>query len=722
MRRISIPSPFASGYRSDAPDYALSTGEASFAQDMFAPLGSARQRYGWKYVFDQVGAFDLVGVGRAIYTLPATNNIVASRSDGKLYAHPASGAGVEIWSNPKATATTWLPRCFYNGDLIFCAQDGVSPVLRYGGSTTTTTTTVSSATVSMSANGMTFTVGTSAAATVGSFISVRPPSATAGTLAKQPAITTRILATNGTTTFTTENLRNPSASAAPTSSTTNSTYVVAPIGFAFPAVDVYSTGTVSSVSGTTVNFDGANFTGSEVTINTTAFQGDALLIENAGGSAFQMADITSVTDADTLVTSVALTELKYRYHIMRRCPFKDMTVHKGSVWGTGVKQYPNRVYVLDIGRDIGIPPAAIDPYDPTTQAGYATSGVTGFTRVSDYSWNSDGLDIPSKYDKTPVVALLSTNGPLLVLKPDAVYGIFGTFRSTAPSLEVQRVSEGHGCIDIRSAITYESTPYWAGADGIYTYRDGAIIDLSRDKISKEWQGLMLGYVVGTSVVSCGVVAGTHLVVAVSGLTESLTGNAKNGPDASNPTSRTLVYDLRMNVWLGRVSNFTPVSMWQTYVESGGKALLAVDKAGHQGRVIDFYPALTDGIASDGDAVYPRMKAWSSASMAQAEGVEGEARLCDVTFHVNLYDETTPTSVFDVSVVSGGSINSKANSTKTLDAITADATNRVDRFKRRVNRAGRLHQIRVDMSTTDSSNKNSEIPEIVMSFRDTRRGT
>jgi hypothetical protein len=91
-------------------------------------------------------------------------------------------------------------------------------------------------------------------------------------------------------------------------------------------------------------------------------------------------------------------------------------------------------------------------------------------------------------------------------------------------------------------------------------------------------------------------------------------------------------------------------------------------------------------------------------------------------HANLTDGSTPTSQIDVAVVSGGSLFESSNQTKNLTSIPADTTDRVDRFKRQVNRVGRLHQIRLDMSVTDSSNTNSEIPEIVMSFRDNRRGT
>jgi len=109
-------------------------------------------------------------------------------------------------------------------------------------------------------------------------------------------------------------------------------------------------------------------------------------------------------------------------------------------------------------------------------------------------------------------------------------------------------------------------------------------------------------------------------------------------------------------------------------------------------------------------------------LAQAEGIEGEARFCDAVIHSNLYDVSTPTTSITATVASGGSLYTDPTSSKTIGSISATTTDRVDRDKFSVNRSGRLHQIRLEVSATDSSNAKSEISEIVMSFRDSRRGT
>lgn len=693
---------------------------------MIAPLGNARQRTGWTYSGGQVVAANIGAVARTSFTLTSNDVTVVSRlSNGHLMTQDSPSGGTSIWANPRNTSTYWIPRCVYNGDLIFCAQDGESPLLRYAGVTSVKTTTTATTTVTENSGSLTFGTSGTFPAAVGSFFTLRPaiqsgsPIVTVKSL--QPSISSRIVQTNGSNSFTVESFRNGTA----VSYTVTTEVSVSPIGYSWPAVAVWESGILGVIGGTNPVFDGVDFT--TLNVNTTNLQNDALLVDGANGGPFQITDILTVVGPVQLTVAAPITNPGgSRIRLLRRCPFKDATVHKGSLYGTGVKQYPNRVYVFPATKDIGLPPAASlpsdIPYDAVSQAGYASASVTGYTSLSDYVAYSDGLDIPSRNDPTPVVALLSTSNHLLVLKPDAVYGILGDFVSpTNSTLQVTKISDGAGCIDLRSAVTYESVPFWAGAEGIYTWRNGAIVDLTAGKIRQEWQALMRGYQSGSSV-STGLVAGTYLVVSASGLDSTKTGGARVGPDTSNPSNRTFIYDMRTETWLGRVSNFNPTHMWTTTAEDGEEALLAVDGSGHQGRVMNFYPAVGSGVPADADGTYPRFKAWTGASLAQAEGVEGETRFCDLMVHSNVYDVSTPTSTLDISVVSGGSLYESPSQEKVLTPITGDTANRVDRFKRQVNRVGRLHQVRVDMSTTDSSNANSELPEFVMSFRDSRRGT
>jgi hypothetical protein len=644
-----------------------------------------------------------------------------------VYVTDQDGTQILLWNDPNTSGTYFIPRCVYNGDLIICAQDGETSLLRYAGSLLPYETTYngqikSSGTVTftLAGGGQTFTASATptspSSIDKGSFLTFYPFD-TSGNNSMNPKISSHVIETNGTTSFSLEVVRNVGSTAA----TTVTPVYALPVGFAWPGVSIYESGKLTSVASNVATFQGTDFTSSGANVRASSFGEDALLAINPADppQPHQIASITSKTST-TLGVGSTINVSNAAYRILRRCPFKDAAVHRGSLWGTGVRQYPSRVYVFGPTDDIGIPPGSAKPYDTTKQAGYANASVTGFTRVNDFLCGA--YDVPGPYDTSANIAILPSSGPLLVLKADSVYGIFGTYdQSNAAACEVTRIADNSGCIDLRSAITSGSIPYWAGEDGIFTYQNGMISSLTDGKISREWQVLMRAYIPGTSWVASGAV-GSYLVVSCGGLDDTLTADAKIGTDTANPTGRTFVYDTRANVWLGRVTNFSPRHMWAVEFNNIPASLYSVD-SNSQGRVIDAAPAFINGAnPTDANSLGPRMKAWSRSSLAQADGVEGDTRFCDALIHTNLYDVTTPTSQIDVSVVSGGSINEKPSATKTLSSIYADSTDRVDRNKRIINRTGRLHQIRIDMSVTDSSNEKSEIPEVMMSFRDSRRGT
>ena len=512
--------------------------------------------------------------------------------------------------------------------------------------------------------------------------------------------------------------------------TSNLTLLQSALGTTWPAVIIHE-GNVTTISGTVITPTGIS-PSTDVFIGGSAFSASKDAFAAARGSTaiagpHAIAGITA-TSSTTLTVNRFLTAVHYeegKCFILRRCPFRDAEVHKESLWGVGVKEFPSTVYVWPQTSNIGIPPMSVAPYAATSAAGYSNSTVTGFLTENDYTLFS--LDVPSKYDTTPIEAILSTDGPLLVLKTDSVYGIYGAFdatsRDTGGGLEVNKIADWGGCLDLRSAISGENGVYWAGGDGIYTWKGGQVVDLTAGVVQREWRALMLGYQRGTSTVSCGIAANRYLVVAAAGLDNTKTSGAMIGPDTSAPSSRTLVYDIATSSWLGRMTNFSPTHMWTSSEEDGGAACLAASN--DDSRIIDCGVAYEpeSALATDvTNASFPSMKLWSTASLAQAEGIEGEARFCDAVIHSNLYDVSTPTTSITATVASGGSLYTDPTSSKTIGSISATTTDRVDRDKFSVNRSGRLHQIRLEVSATDSSNAKSEISEIVMSFRDSRRGT
>ena len=731
MRQMIVARPFAGGYRSDVPDYALNPNECAYAQDLIYPFGIAQQRWGWTYDGTTADvAANLAGVDRSRYPVAEQTATTTSDSAGNIYVHNAAASGTSIWTNPVSAATTWIPRCMYNGEVIYCAQDGVTPLLRYAGSTMTysqgwpAVAPFGDIQLAAGTSQLVLSAGGSfpAAVSRGAFL-MFPPMTSSGTRAEYPNISTRVLSRNSSTSVTVDSIRNATASSSSVVSSIST--AILPVGTAWPGVPIWETGTMTSTAaGGVFYFSGADLASADIR-SSPPFIGDALLVINpTAGAAHYSAQISQVfpsASPQEITTqgnpSATLTNAQYR--ILRRLPFKDATVHKNSLWGTGVKQYPNRVYVGPPLWNIGLPPGAIEPFDPTVNGQFAD--------LDEYLLQP--VDVPSRYDSDPVVALLPTPGPLLVLKGASVYGIYGTY----PSYEQTLLTTGAGCVDLRSAISVDGIAYWAGRDGIYMYSGGQIQPLTRGRIEREWQALMRGYGSSSSV-SAAVVAG-HLIVSAVGLSNTATGEAKIGPDSSNPTDRTFIYDMKAQQWTSRISNARIRNMSSVRVPGEVPSILGVSDD-RQGRVIDLTPTITgtkctnrasqtlaDADPTDAAGTGPRMQAWSSSSMGGANGVEGETRMLDLVIHTNLYDSaSTPTATLAVSTAHGESLDENPTAVVTQASITGDNVDRVDRNKRRINRSGRLHQVRVDMSTTSSTTKKTQIPQIVASLRDNRRMT
>lgn len=737
MRQVVVARPFAGGYRSDVPDYALNPNECAYAQDLIYPFGVAQQRWGWTYDGTTADvAANLIGVDRSRYPIVEQTITTTSGADGKVYIHNAASSGTLLFENPFSVepfqSATWIPRCMYNGEVIYCAQDGVTPLLRYAGSSLPEASSWQSRstedwTLPAGKSEITLTPnitkpGFPATFTKGTFLTNAYRTAS-NVYSAYPFISSRILSWNSKTSVTVDSVRNASASTA--TAYFGEYLMAAPFGGAWPGVSIWDSGTMTSNSGRDWTFSGADLaTPAILTAPAGGALSDALLVLNPtpGGPHFssQVKTVNTTTQVINTVSDPISSLTNAQYRILRRLPFKDATVHKNSLWGTGVKQYPNRVYVGPPLWNIGLPPGAVEPFDPTENGQF--SDIDEFLLLP--------IDVPSQYDSDPVVAILPTPGPLLVLKGASVYGIFGT----NPSLEQSMITTGAGCVDLRSAISVDGVAYWAGRDGIYSYAFGQIQNLTQGRIEREWQALMRGYVAGTSYVCASVVAG-HLVISAGGLTNTATGEAKIGPDSANPSERTYVMDIKSGQWTARMSNARMRNMATVRVPGEVPSIFGVSDD-RQGRVIDLTPTVTGtkctnrasqtlaaADPTDAAGTGPRMQAWSSASLAQASGIEGEARMLDLSMHTNLYDTAaSPTAAIDVSSAHGDALDSPSTTVKAEGTITGDNVDRVDRTKFRVNKTGRLHQVRIDMDTTPATTTKTQIPEMVASFRDNRRMT
>lgn len=732
MRRFSIAQPFSGGYVSEVPNYAIALDAASFAQDAYAPYGMMRQRRGFSRVSTTNASLSIKSVAKTKFAYTnSTRTLVStftssSPKTSSIYSY-ASGTYTKLVDvkNPTGNDDVYLPRCVYDGELIFCHQSGERPLVRYSGALgTSSTLSLGTLNMPLGAFSVRRTDNINWSAPTGGYFWFAPPNGAGGSSA-QPHICDRISSTDdsqATNKFIfLENMQNTVAGASASAIST----AVSNVGFSWPAV-IVAEGTISAISTSFVTTPGITPTSSVFVENSNAPYGSDAIAAGGAGDTHDIAGIVSTTATQVSTNWDISTGLVNKpYRILRRCPFKDVAVHKRSLWGAGVKQYPSTLYVWPPDQNIGIPPQRSTPYPVTSRAGY-TSGVAGFLTDTDYTLYS--LDIPSKYDSTPIVALLSVeDGPLLVLKTDSVYGVYGTYdptnRATGGGLTVNKLADWGGCIDIRSAISGESGVFWAGPDGIYTWKGGAVTDITAGRVQREWRALMAGFVTGQTTVSCGIASTAYLIVSVTGLDSTKTADAKVGPDGSSPSNRTLVYDLRTDKWLGRMSNVEAKHIWTAKPEDDGSACLFITSL-YEG-IADLTPAFTpgsSGVAIDPAGTGPTLRLWSTASLAQAEGTEGDARFCDLSVHVNIWDTTTATSELGATVVSRGGLSPTGSPAITLSSFPADTVDRLNRYKRLVNRSGRIHQLRLDMGTTSADNDKVEVAELVMSFRDSRRGT
>jgi hypothetical protein len=395
--------------------------------------------------------------------------------------------------------------------------------------------------------------------------------------------------------------------------------------------------------------------------------------------------------------------------IGRRCPWTDAAVWRGSLCGTGVAQFQNRVYIAPPGWNPALPPGAVEPFDPSALV--LASGMDFHTL--------DYVDVPAPDDTDPVVALLPSPNPLLVLKRESAYGIYGSFPSF--SAELLPNGAGAGCIDLRSAISVEEGAFWVGENGVYWYRGGQIVEITSRAINREWRALMAE---GISYVTTGIAFG-HLVVSVL----TLAG-----------TSRTYLYRLPTGrgdtgAWISRLTNLSPRFMFTARVSGEIERLLAVQDAS-QGRVIDIRPALagvspnatftqatTVAAAVDGNATRPVFNFTTGAGLAGVDGIEGEQKVLDISVSAKVQDSgAVGATLIQPSLTSQGGLRSPGAVQRFMPGIQSITANEVRRSQSKPNAVGRQHSVTVTETQTSTTLQKLEVPQIVLEVRDARRGT
>jgi len=660
--RRQIIAPFTGGINTDLPNWMISEKESVSAQDIIALFGIAQQRRGWVYDGTTADvASNLQSVTRNKFIIADVTRTLTSAANGNLYIHNPAGAGTQFYDG----TATYLPRAVYRDEVLWCAQDGVSPLKRYSGASITGNITYTG----------TASITTGEATITGMTLASDPGVGSYSALDETSALTTprvrlwhRTLESS-TTSITMEDVISPLTIGLTASPGAR----FEPTGYAFPCVSIYNAGTVLFTASTD-NLDGF---GTKWTTGNITLRGDEadgsdgvlILVTSANPQFFQI--ITVTDDNDLQITGGNDVDIaKSNYMLLRRCPFTDVAVKDEALWGTGVEQYPNRVYVGPPGWNLALPPGASVPFTIPISWGQLES-------TDDYVLKT--LDIPTPYDGDVNIALLPSSNPMLVIKGHSVFGIYGNY----PTFSVNMIQDDCGALDIRGCQNLEMGPVWAGQNGIFTYQGGRIIDLTQKRINREWRNLVANYVPGTSTISIGEIR-DHMFVSV-----------KIGGGGATVT---YVFDIKNGVWVSKFTNHHANYYFSTHVPGEKDDLYWVDGADHQGRVMKSATIFNnDHIFNkrDGDGVKPLMSCTSGRNLS-GRGPEAETTLLDMSVVGRLFDAgaagstdiAVTSTAFDALTDTDGSIGQGFSSTSSTEA-TIDAVPR-RMYTRNVNNRGRSH--------------------------------
>jgi len=692
VRQVIFDRPFIDGVVTDQPSYKLGPRQARSARDAVAPRGISTQRRGWTYVGDQVVNAQLAGVHRNKYVLSGNTRTMVSLDGAGVYIHAASGSGTLVVTSGLQLGTV-LPRCVYNDELIFCHQDGSTPLLRYSGAAVASGGDTGATVVTVTANRavVTATSGSFAATMVpGAYLHITPDdwSANAG-----PVIHCRVVERNSSTVLTVEGLR------ASSSQTLNFAHGFS-VGYTYPCVNVYEAGT-GSFDNANDEFDGTGTKWSTGTWGIVTPSYDALLAKRTSGTVNELHQIGGIT-SDTIIDLIGTTrtDTDINYAILRRCPFRDAASHKGSFFGAGVDGYPMRLFVGPPGWNLSYPPGFTLPYDPIALP----------TSDNANDFQMDFIDVPASYDGDAIVGITHSGDPLIVVKRKDAWGVWGSYpqfeRSILPN------GAGAGAIDIRSVKTLSIGPVWAGEDDIYVWTGTQVEGLTAGKINREWKALTADFVFGTDFCTLFETQG-HLVVSMS--------------TGSGGSFVTKWMDMSTGAWVANdVTNFRVYDGFTSKVEDEAEKSLWVSKGTLTGRIMDAAEMIEGGLAKDGDGTSPQYNVATGQGMDGDDAIDGESRVMDASVSANVYDAgAAGSTAIEVRLVSAGSLYNPTSVSTLLGTINSDTVDGPDRsFFDPIDQDGRTHQIQITRSAlgTNDANTKIEVPEIVMTVQDLRSRT
>jgi hypothetical protein len=691
--------PGIEGMNRDVAPYLLRPNESFLARDVVVQDGLLRQIKGWSYFGSQTDTItDWRAVWRNRFILADVTRTLLSFTTFQA-VHFQSGGWQQVGGVPAGSA--YIPRCVYGDQLVLCAQGGADlPMLLWGGPRFSGSG-IPSGTPSFVAGEATLT-GSWAPGTVDPGypgLYVRAGRVTPGPVAAIE-IDYRIL--NGSSsTLTLDGVR-----ASANQAVTSGSGVLRVFGFPYPAVSIYEAGTVSVNSGGVVTGYGTQFQSGPVVIDRS--RGSALLLMKPGAKAIH-AGVLTVTGDTAMTVMYGGDGTKSPYKITAPCPFKDAAAHRASLYGTGVRQFPNRVYVSPQGWNPSLPPGFVEPFDPV--ASIESDNPNDFLLFP--------IDVPSPYDGDHNVALLSTPNGMWVLKNDAVHEIGGDY----PSFSQRLITRGVGCVDRRSAKSLSFGRVFAGREGVYLEDGVELRDLCegrqrRGAISNDWRALMSDFNPDP---------GSGDFCAIGERDGKMLVSVRIGGGAKEVT---YLYDRAVDGWTCEVTRHVARFFFESKIpgDGGDKLLWVGPSPATIGRVIDSASALDGtGPSKNGDGSTPRFTYISGESIAEAAGIEGEVTLGDISLHANIYDPIAPSNLELTFLIqhAGGLRQPPTLTDKHLETLKATTVDRVERYERRVNRSGRTMRVFISNDSpggSGSANAKVELAQIALELFDTAGGT
>lgn len=738
---LTFPLPGIGGLNTDQPAWTIGASQCVVLKDAIAVNGVLTQRRGWTYrVTNTVAGSDTArpmdSFSERLFVRAKRNGAVATQGKDlwvrDTTASPGNGdwrklsslnvsttnstsGGSGVWRSSSTTtinntvqdqtvasssvalkrSARYLPRTYYNDELIYCASDGYYPALRYSGAFQSGTThpyflwSGTSPTFNpvfengksaarLAVNG-TFSPGMYWTPTTGNSASAsfRMNSATSGYW----------------------DLPGFKANASTSQPTVMETYS---FGCMWGGCEIYSEGTVTIAASGALTFSGANFDADGLLPANAApyyMMGDVILVEREVGISWTAHPLLSVTSSGGIVTaattgSSVATGGPFPFAIGRRMGVRDVATHNGVLFGAGSVMKPSRVWYTEPGWTASMPPELGAPEWAYDGAKFYESRAGRFRFV----------DVPAE-DTNEIVAIVTTDGPLLVLKNNAVYGIYGAF----PNLTQSLITAGAGCIDVRSAISVDGYgTFWAGPNGVYQFQRGKITDLTRGRVSKEWTRRIKAYRTDQdddNSVACGVAQG-HLIVSCS------------VGEASAKDQWTWVCDLSTGAW-SELTNVNSRYFQTVFTNAGIEATLAtLGATGVSRRPINVQPALSDtGTAQDGDGYYPKLVMETGAATDGDQTPGRESRLTDVSVDYLMWDTGTASTTVSVSVKStGGTDQSPDLVTDGIGLFSAGDDPYTHKVRLHAGTAGRENRIRLEVTAVSPNNQTVQIHEIGATVR------